>query len=77
MPRKPLEVVEDEKDEQGTPEDEAPVEEPQTNGVLVVRQFTEQGQPVVGITPLGDVKVTEIPVILKLGLKEFDSAFGL
>jgi hypothetical protein len=57
--------------------DEAPQQEQQTNGVLVVRAFDEQGKPLVAVQALGDVKVTEIPVLLALARKEFDSALGL
>lgn len=42
----------------------------QPNGVLVVRNFDESGRPSVDVMPLGDVRITEIERILKMGIHE-------
>lgn len=56
---------------------EAAPEPQQPNGVLVTREFNEQGFPVVNVTPLGDVRVTEIERILKDALRETERALGV
>lgn len=49
----------------------------QPNGVLVLRNFNEDGLPSVDIQTLGDVKVTEIETILKMAKNLLDSKFNL
>lgn len=69
----------DKKDEvtQVTEEQAPETEQGEThNGVLVERQFAPDGLPQVRVTPLGDVRVTEIERILKDALRETERALG-
>lgn len=57
------------------PGQDAPTEDQQPpNGVLVLREFDANGQALVGLQVLGDVRSTEIATILKLAEVELGKA---
>lgn len=59
--------------EEATPE----AQEVPANGVFVIRNFDAEGQLGVDVQAVGDVKVTEIPTILRLGTRLVDSKLEL
>ncbi len=47
------------------------------SGVLVIRNFDEQGNLVPKIALNGDVKITEIQTLLKVAIKNFEANLGI
>lgn len=65
-------------DEDKTETTEETAEDPQVNGLLVTREFNEQGGvEITGIQMLGDVRVTEVQTLLGLALQQFKQQAGL
>jgi hypothetical protein len=53
------------------------IEQEQPNAVLVQRIEGEDGQLSVEVQTLGNVRITEIETVLKLGLKLIKDKFGV
>ncbi len=52
------------------------VDAEQVNGVMIIRTESE-GNLDVKIAPLGDVKMTELPTILRIAVRQVDHELGI